>query len=140
MILLDTNVLIDAQNETSPFFEWSTKVVSEAVTASGAAINAVIMAELCAGKETIGELLERELHQAGIQLLDLPLKAAATCGIAYRKYRSARSKSAGGFASPTPLPDFFIGAHAELMGWKLATRDSERFQLYFPTVQLIQPT
>jgi len=22
---------------------------------------------------------------------------------------------------------FFIGAHAELMGWKLATRDTERF-------------
>ena len=106
MILLDTNVLIDAQNETSPFFEWSTKVVSEAVTASGAAINAVIMAELCAGKETIGELLERELHQAGIQLLDLPLKAAATCGIAYRKYRFARRKSAGALLLRRPYQTF----------------------------------
>jgi predicted nucleic acid-binding protein len=38
-----------------------------------------------------------------------------------------------------PLPDFFIGAHAELMRWKLATRDVERYRLYFPAVELIEP-
>jgi predicted nucleic acid-binding protein len=37
------------------------------------------------------------------------------------------------------LPDFFVGAHAELMGWKLATRDMERYRLYFPDVELIEP-
>jgi len=38
-----------------------------------------------------------------------------------------------------PLPDFFIGAHALVMGWKLATRDTERYRLYFPKVELIEP-
>ena len=44
-----------------------------------------------------------------------------------------------GKASSVPLPDFFIGAHAELMGWKLATRDVERYRRYFPAVELIEP-
>jgi predicted nucleic acid-binding protein len=35
--------------------------------------------------------------------------------------------------------DFFIGAHAELLGWKLATRDVERYRIYFPAVELIEP-
>ncbi len=139
MILLDTNVVIDAQNRTSPFFHWSSEVVSEAVRAAGAGINAVTLAELCVGKEKIADLVQSELRRAGVQLLDLPARAAAICGTAYRKYRLVRRKSAGGFAPATPLPDFFIGAHAELMGWKLATRDSERFRLYFPDVELIEP-
>ena len=105
----------------------------------GAAINAVTLAELCAGKEGVADLIQSELQHGGVQLLDVPARAAALCGRAYRKYRFARRKSAGGFAPGTPLPDFFIGAHAELMGWKLATRDSERFRLYFPDVELIEP-
>lgn len=139
MILLDTNVIVDAQNKTSPFFNWSSEVVSEAVRATGAAINAITLAELCAGKAGIADLVQSELEHAGVQLLDVPAGAAGICGTAYRKYRLARRKSAGGLAPATPLPDFFIGAHAELMGWKLATRDSERFRLYFPDVVLIEP-
>jgi hypothetical protein len=48
-------------------------------------------------------------------------------------------RSAGRKAPSVPLPDFFIGAHAELMGWKLATRDVERYRIYFPAVELIDP-
>jgi predicted nucleic acid-binding protein len=140
VILLDTNVVIDAQNETSPFFRPSRDLVIEAVATTGAAVNAVTLAELCAGKSNIDDLLQAELREAGVQLFDLPLGAAPICGRAYRQYLLSRRKSAGGKAPSTPLPDFFIGAHAELMGWKLATRDSERFRLYFPKVQLIEPS
>jgi len=38
-----------------------------------------------------------------------------------------------------PLPDFFIGAHAQIMGWQLATADEGRFQTYFPSVALMMP-
>ena len=61
------------------------------------------------------------------------------CARAYTRYRSARRRSGGGQAPRTPLPDFFIGAHAELLGWKLATRDTERYRLYFPKVELLEP-
>jgi hypothetical protein len=87
-----------------------------------------------------GEEIEENMRQAGIAVLDLPALAAVICGRAYRRYRLARARSGGGKAPSVPLPDFFIGAHAELMGWKLATRDVERYRNYFPAIELIDPT
>jgi predicted nucleic acid-binding protein len=139
VILLDSNVVIDAQNEGSPFFEGARRLILEAVATAGAAVNAVIVAELCAGKRDVADLVLAELGAAGVQLFDLPVGAAPICGRAYRRYRLSRRKSAGGAAPIIPFPDFFIGAHAELMGWELATRDVERFHLYFPKVRLIEP-
>jgi len=140
VILLDTNVVIDEQNRASPFFEGSRKLILEAVAAQGVAINAVTLAELCAARSNIADLVQAELHEASVGLFDLPAEAAPICGRAYRQYRLLRRKSGAGKAPSTPLPDFFIGAHAELMGWNLATRDSERFRLYFPKVKLIEPS
>jgi predicted nucleic acid-binding protein len=37
------------------------------------------------------------------------------------------------------MNDFFIGAQGEIMGWKIATRDQERFKKYFPKVALVAP-
>ncbi len=79
------------------------------------------------------------MRRAGVAIFDLPVAAAAICGRAYRRYRLARRRSGGGEAPSVPLPDFFIGAHAELVGWKLATRDVERYGIYFPAVELIEP-
>ena len=70
---------------------------------------------------------------------DVPAAAGATCGKAYRRYVTARRDSGGTGAPKMPLPDFFIGAHAEIMGWKIATRDAERFKKYFPKVKLVTP-
>lgn len=139
MILLDTNVIIDAQNPGSTFFTWARSTILEAVIAAGAAVNPIILAELCAGKENAADLVRKELLEAGVRLLDLPAEAASICGGAYRAYRLSRRKSAGSDAPRTPLPDFFIGAHAELMGWSLATRDPERIRRYFPSVSMLEP-
>jgi predicted nucleic acid-binding protein len=139
MILLDTNVVIDAHYGAGAERSRAKNLISSAVLDPGAAINSVTLAELYAGPER-GEAIEEDMSQAGIIILDLPLAAAAICGRAYRRYRIARKKSSGGQSPSTPLPDFFIGAHAELMGWPLATRDSERFHLYFPKVRLIEPS
>lgn len=59
--------------------------------------------------------------------------AAFLAGKAFVGYRRA------GGRRRSPLPDFFIGAHAAVLGWPLLTRDPGRYRTYFPTVELIAP-
>jgi hypothetical protein len=138
MMLLDTNVIIDAHYGIGSDRVHARDLISSAIIDSGAAINCITLAELYAGPRR-GEEIEDDMRQTGIVVLDLPAGAAAVCGRAYSRYRLARARSAGGKAPSVPLPDFFIGAHAELMGWKLATRDVERYRIYFPAVELVEP-
>jgi predicted nucleic acid-binding protein len=138
MILLDTNVIIDAHYGFGDHRVRARNLISSAVIDSGAAIDCITLAELYAGPRR-GEDIEADMREAGIVVLDLPAGAAAICGRAYRRYCLARTRSGGGKAPSVPLPDFFIGAHAELMGWKLATRDPERYRIYFSSVELIEP-
>ena len=139
MILFDTNVVIDARDQRSVEGARAADLVAEAVRSGGAAVNAIGFAELCVGQPE-GAEVESELLAAGFTILDLPAAASWICGRAYTNYRLARRRAGGGEAPKVPLPDFFIGAHAELMGWPLATRDTERYRRYFPNVKLIEPT
>ena len=138
MILVDTNVVIDALDPETRDYEWAFRQIVEAVSGEGAAINAVILAELCAGKREATGVAE-ELRRLGLEILDVPVASGPICGRAYRRYKTARTSSGGSAAPPVPLPDFFIGAHAEVLGWKVATRDPERFEKYFPSVRLLCP-
>jgi predicted nucleic acid-binding protein len=137
VILLDSNVIIDARDRRSPFHRWAEEVIADALV-EGVALNAIVLAELGVGHHDPTSI-ETELRAKGVNILDVPAAAAVICGRAYTRYRSARRKSRGGRAPSVPLPDFFIGAHAELTGWPLATRDTERFRVYFPNVRLIEP-
>jgi hypothetical protein len=55
---------------------------------------------------------------------------AARAFLAYRRRGGNR---------PTPLPDFFIGAHAAVAGYTLVTRDRRRYKTYYPKLKLIEP-
>jgi predicted nucleic acid-binding protein len=138
MTLFDTNVIIDFQDPHSLFHKWSRATVEAAVLNDGAAVNSITIAELIAGG-TDSQKLYESLSRASINIATLPDAAASICGKSYAKYRAARKESGGGIGPSTPLPDFFIGAHAEALGWNLATRDSQRFKAYFPKVILVEP-
>ena len=138
MILLDTNVIVDALDKTQGNHQWAKKQIEDAVTAEGGGVSVVTLAELCAGARNPMDV-EPEIKRWGLTVHDVPAAAASTCGKAYRRYIMARRNSGGGLSPKMPLPDFFIGAQAEVMGWKIATRDQGRFEKYFPTVVLVTP-
>ena len=138
MILLDTNVLIYASAKRSPFLKWARRTIAAGVAGAGAAVSAISVAEICVGDSEPETVAER-LRSWGIAVLDVPAAAAEPAARAYLEYRERRRASAGREAPLLPLPDFFIGAHAEVMGWPLATADEGRFRTYFPSLRLETP-
>ncbi len=97
-------------------------MIVEAVSTEGAAINAVCLAEICVGEDDPATVADR-IRGWGVEVIDVPAAAADVCAAAYRKYRERRRQQSGKESPRTPLPDFFIGAHAQVMGWTLATAD-----------------
>ena len=138
MILLDTNVLIYASGERSPFLKWARRAIASGVAGSGAAISAISLAEICVRDAEPASVAER-IRSWGVAVLDVPAAAAEPAARAYLAYRARRRAASGHEAPLLPLPDFFIGAHAEVMGWPLATADEGRFRTYFPLVELKTP-
>ncbi len=138
MILLDTNVIVDALDKGEANHRWAKKQIEDAVSTEGGGISVVTLAELCAGARDAADV-EPEVRRWGVTVHDLSAAAASICGKAYRRYLVARRNSGGGLAAKVPLPGFFIGAQAEIMGWKIATRDRGRFEKYFPKVVLVTP-
>jgi hypothetical protein len=138
MILLDTNVLVYAFDPDAPFCQWAKETIADAVAGDGAAINAVSLAEVCVGDADPLTAADR-IRSWGVDILDVPAAAADVCATAYRKYRKRRVSQSDTPVPLMPLPDFFIGAHAKIMGWELATADRGRFHTYFPSVSLKMP-
>lgn len=138
MILADTNVFIDAFDPTAAAHEWAIRLIRESLLGGGIATNPVILAELAVGDRSPGTVAAR-MESLGVTLLDLPAAAALRCADAYASYLANRRRHAGDPAPRTPLPDFFIGAHASFLGLALATSDTARYQTYFPEVKLITP-
>jgi len=85
------------------------------------------------------DTVAERIRSWGVLVLDVPAAAAEVCARAYQAYRQRRKADSGKDAPAVPLPDFFIGAHAQIMGWTLATADQGRFKTYFPMVPLKSP-
>ena len=64
---------------------------------------------------------------------ELPFESSVLAAQAHQVYRQK------GGSKNSPLPDFFIGAHAEVAGFTLLTRDAARYRTYFPRVALLCP-
>ena len=95
-------------------------------------VNPIIYAELCLGFDRESDL-DGVLARAGVRRWSLPFAAAWPAARAFARYRKR-----GGLRT-SPLPDFFIGAHALVDGLFLLTRDARRYRTYFPHVRLISP-
>jgi len=131
-VLLDTNVILDVVQDDPVWGEWSQGQLDAWAARDELGINAVIYAELSIAYLRIEEL-EDTVHTAGLRFLEIPREALFLAGKAFLAYRKKGGTRTG------VLPDFFIGAHAAVMGLPLLTREAARYRTYFPGVALITP-
>jgi predicted nucleic acid-binding protein len=131
-ILVDSNVLLDVATEDPDWSEWSGSALERAANEATLVINPLVYAEISIRFSRI-EDLETAVPSEVFRRESLPFEAAFLAGKAFLKYR----RQGGGRRSP--LPDFYIGAHAAVAGMRLLTRDATRYRTYFPTVELISP-
>jgi predicted nucleic acid-binding protein len=130
--LVDTNVLIDVLQPDPKWEKWSEAHLRASRTAGALVINPLVYAEVSTGFSTQRQL-DQALSTAIYRRENLPWEAALNAGRAFISYRRA------GGAKRSPLPDFYIGAHADLRGYFLLTRDPTRYRQYFPTLKIIAP-
>ena len=131
-VLVDSNILLDILEEDVNWYEWSSAQLQKAADHSALIINPIIYAEVSIGFDRIEEL-EEALPGDFFQRRELPWEAAFLAGKCFIRYRQL------GGTKRSPLPDFFIGAHAAVSGLTLLTRDAARYRTYFPSLKLITP-
>jgi hypothetical protein len=131
-VMVDSNVLIDIFDDDPAWFDWSFEQLAPLLEAQRAVINPLIYAELAASFSSI-ETLERRLAQHPVQREALPWDAAFMAAQAHKLYRRR------GGIKRSPLPDFYIGAHATVGGYALLTRDPARYREYFPRLRIVAP-
>jgi hypothetical protein len=132
MILVDSNVIIDVIIEDPNWRGWSEAALAESADRDEVAINPIIYAELALGFESV-QALNAALGPGDFKRLALPYEAGFVAGKAFVEYRRR------GGARTSPLPDFYVGAHAAIGGFALLTRDAKRYRSYFPSLRLIAP-
>ena len=130
--LVDSSVLLDISTNDPVWFDWSSGALAAAVRGGPVLVNPIIYAEVSVGYDRI-EDLDDALPAEIFRREPLPYVAGFLAGKAYRDYRRR------GGARTSPLPDFFIGAHAAISDLSLLTRDAGRYRTYFPTVRVISP-
>ena len=132
-VLVDSNVLLDVVTDDPTWGSWSSASLERTADEAILVINALIYAEVSIGFASI-EALEEALPPGLYRRDDLPYEAAFLAGKAFLRYRQ------GGGTRRSPLPDFYIGAHAAVEGLRLLSRDAKRYRTYFPYVRLVAPT
>ncbi len=130
--LIDSCVLLDVITDDARWADWSAGQIATAMDTGRVVINPLIYAEVSVGYDTLEELDEL-LPASDYEREPLPFVAGFAAGKAFVRYR----RSGGGKRSP--LPDFYIGAHAALAGYRLLTRDTSRYRTYFPALDIIAP-
>jgi hypothetical protein len=132
-ILVDSNILLDIFTEDRHWLSWSSAALERAANDSRLIINPIVYGEISIRFERIEEL-DEALPPAMFEREAIPYEAAFLAGKAFLAYRRRTGTKA------SPLPDFYVGAHAAIRGYRVLTRDVARYRTYFPKLSLIAPT
>lgn len=129
---MDANVLLDVLTDDPQWYDWSAAQLDACAADAELCINTIVYAEVSVGFERI-EDLDDALPADAFTRLELPWEAGFLAGKAFLQYRRAKG------TRTSPLPDFYIGAHAAIEGMALLTRDAAHYRTYYPVLRLICP-
>jgi predicted nucleic acid-binding protein len=130
--LVDTNVLLDLLTGDPKWADWSIGQLDAAALRGPLAINDIVYTELSVRFATI-EALDAVVAEMGISIAGMLRAALFLAGKVFQRYQASGGSRNG------VLPDFFIGAHAAVLGCSLLSRDSGRYRTWFPTIELVTP-
>jgi predicted nucleic acid-binding protein len=130
--LIDSCILIDVLADDPKWADWSLDKLDALGAQAPLVINPLILAEISPRFERAVDL-EAALSLLPLKREALPWDAAFLAGQAFKVYRSAKG------VKHSPMPDFYIGAHALVTGMRLLTRDAVRYKTYFPKLVVISP-
>jgi predicted nucleic acid-binding protein len=131
-VLVDSNVLLDVLTEDPQWYGWSSSALARSAEHAALVINPIIYAEVSVRFARIEEL-DDALPADLFRREGLPRAAGFLAGKCFQAYRRR------GGARRSPLPDFFIGAHAAISQFGLLTRDPTRYRTYFPNLKILAP-
>jgi hypothetical protein len=133
LILADSNIVIDVIGTDQRWKRWSQDQL-DGRHGDEICINQMVVAEVAPRFPSFAAFAaEMKLLDVGIE--EFGVDAGFAAGAAFLGYRRNR-----GIGAPAlPLPDFFIGGHAQVTGATILTRDSRFYRSYFPDVPLITP-
>ncbi len=131
-ILVDSNVILDIVTGDKKWFSWSSETLAKYAETHTLVINPIIYAEVSIGFDRI-EDVEEVLPLTFFRRDPIPWEAVFLAGKSFLAYRRRGGKKR------STLPDFFIGAHAAVLGIPLLTRDIARYRTYFSKLKLIAP-
>ncbi|MDQ3781948.1 MAG: type II toxin-antitoxin system VapC family toxin [Actinomycetota bacterium] len=131
--LVDSNVLLDVLTRDDAWLAWSQDALTAAAESGPLFINPIVYAEVSIRFSRVEEV-DDAFPPQDYRRAQLPWAAAFLAGKAFVDYRRR-----GGMRT-SPLPDFFIGAHAAVTNLALLTRDATRYRTYFPTLRIVAPS
>lgn len=132
MTFVDSNVLLDLVTRDEDWAAWSLDALDTAALHGPLVINDIVYAEISVRYARV-EDVDNFIAGVGLKKLSIPRHALFLAAKAFDRYRKTGGTRTG------VLPDFFIGAHAEIAEIPLLTRDQKRYRTYFPTIRLIAP-
>ena len=130
--LVDTSVLLDVVTDDRDWADWSAAALAQARDTGRLVINPIVYAEVSTGFDRIEEL-DDAVPTTDFDREPLPYEAGFLAGKAFLTYRRR------GGQRRSPLPDFYVGAHAAVCNYQLLTRDAIRYRTYFPTIPVLAP-
>ena len=131
-VLVDSNVLLDVFTRDPVWYERSAAALEKEGERAVLVINPIVYAEVSVRFERI-EDFEEAVPPHLFRRDPIPWEAAFLAGKCFTLYRHR------GGRRQSPLPDFFIGAHAAIRSYRLLTRDGHSYRAYFPKLAILNP-